>query len=109
MFLPDYYALIPECVGALQEREDALEAVHLLLEQLREKQEAAGKLAPGDKRAGALAASVTALQVSVRRASGSASQPHASHTHAHPLCVCRTSCWRRSSSTSCSGSATRRS
>lgn len=83
VFLPDYAALIPECVGALQEREDALEAVHLLSEQLQEKQEAAGKLAPGDKRAGPLAASVTALQVSVRWASGSASQPHALNTHAH--------------------------
>jgi hypothetical protein len=70
VFLPDYFAFIPECVGTLQEREDALDAVHILLEQLREKQEAAtktaaalGPAAQGDKRMVAMNASIHALQV----------------------------------------------
>jgi hypothetical protein len=72
VFLPDYYALIPECVATLQEREDALAAVHVLAEQLRERQDAAAKAAAalgpaaaGDKRMVALNAAVQALQVSL--------------------------------------------
>lgn len=71
VFLPDYYALIPECVGTLQEREDAWEGVTQLVEQLREKQDAATKLAAAlgppaeaDKRMVALRTSTHALQVS---------------------------------------------
>jgi hypothetical protein len=70
VFLPDYFALIPECVGTLQEREDALDAVNTLVDQLREKQEAADKMAASlgpaadaDKRMVALKSSVHALQV----------------------------------------------
>lgn len=70
MFLPDYFAFIPECVGTLQEREDALDAVNVLLEQLREKQEAAtktaaalGPAAQADKRVVAMNVSIHALQV----------------------------------------------
>jgi hypothetical protein len=70
VFLPDWHALIPECVATLQEREDALASVQLLSEQLHEKQDTAARLAAGfgaaadaDKRMVALAASVHALQV----------------------------------------------
>lgn len=70
VFLPDYYALIPECVSTLEEREEALAAVNSLAEQLREKQEAAAKgaaalgpAAEGDKRMVALNATIHALQV----------------------------------------------
>jgi hypothetical protein len=70
VFLPDYFAFIPECVGTLQEREDALDVVNTLVEQLREKQDAAAKAAAalgpaaqGDKRMMAMNASMHALQV----------------------------------------------
>jgi hypothetical protein len=70
VFLPDWQALIPECVAALQEREDALAGMQLLAGELREKQAAAatlaaalGPAAPGDKRLAALNSAVAAQQV----------------------------------------------
>lgn len=68
--LPDYHALVPECVAVLEEREDALVTVNVLAEQLRDKQEAAAKMAAAlgpaadtDKRMVALNAAMHALQV----------------------------------------------
>lgn len=81
VFLPDYFALIPECIGTLQEREDALDAVNTLLQQQREQQEAADKMAASlgpaadaDKRMVAVKSSIHALQVTPLYAGHAAEQ-----------------------------------
>lgn len=63
--------LIPEVIACLEEREEALDVVHMLEEELREKQAAAAKIsaalgpvASADKRLAALNASIQSLTVS---------------------------------------------
>lgn len=70
VFLHDLWVLVPEVVSCLEEREEALEAVMLLEEELGEKQAAAtraaaalGPVAAADKRLAALNASIHALTV----------------------------------------------
>lgn len=71
VFLHDWWVLIPEVIACLEEREEALDVVHMLEEELREKQAAAAKIsaalgpvASADKRLAALNASIQTLTVS---------------------------------------------
>ncbi|WIA09189.1 hypothetical protein OEZ85_008600 [Tetradesmus obliquus] len=63
VFLHDYWVLVPEAVAALEEREDAYEALLLMREELQERQAAAAAAAASrDKRMAALYTSAEALQ-----------------------------------------------
>ncbi|WIA29266.1 hypothetical protein OEZ86_011774 [Tetradesmus obliquus] len=63
VFLHDYWVLVPEAVAALEEREDAYEALLLMREELQERQAAAAAAAAlRDKRMAALYTSAEALQ-----------------------------------------------
>lgn len=71
VFLHDWWVLVPEVVACLEEREDALEAVQMLEEELRDKQAAAaraasalGPVAAPDKRLAVLNANIHTLTVS---------------------------------------------
>eukprot|EP00878_Enallax_costatus_P013411 GHUV01014023.1.p2 GENE.GHUV01014023.1~~GHUV01014023.1.p2 ORF type:complete len:189 (+),score=78.40 GHUV01014023.1:257-823(+) len=68
VFLHDWWVLVPEVVACLEEREDALEAVLMLEQELKDKQAAAartaaalGPVAAADKRLAVLNSSIHSL------------------------------------------------